>query len=440
MLKECNNFWNKLSEQPNTALSAPITDVINGESSTAAVPESNDWSIEARSQSDNVTSAAEGAAETVGSESNPEQTQQECRGWIAVKSHYLDFDLLSVGCQITVSRLVNGAARQVAQEEVNYNTIATNDLFVSRRPVARPTPVEGTLEGAPVVPVNASQAQEADIASDNGNPQVLLGGEEGFEPGEYRVTVTPNIAHGKLRVDPEVITQAQAEAVSQPEMAGRYKIIQTDGEIPDGEAIAWTNENTTDQYLQVDNDTTAESEWSQDVTVDCRSRNNPSIVEFHWVDFSTWDNASNTRIRTLHPEARNIFFTFINKIEETFDRDFRVAQAHRTFEEQNRLYAQGRTQPGNIVTNARGGRSNHNYGVAVDIFEVIAGGAIDWNADYDDAVTVGDALGLEWGGRWTTIVDRPHFQMDIGLTTTQLLNLYNNGDTFTYDGYTYVEY
>jgi len=38
----------------------------------------------------------------------------------------------------------------------------------------------------------------------------------------------------------------------------------------------------------------------------------------------------------------------------------------RTFEEQDRLYAQGRTVPGKKVTNARGGASLHNYGLAVD--------------------------------------------------------------------------
>jgi len=31
------------------------------------------------------------------------------------------------------------------------------------------------------------------------------------------------------------------------------------------------------------------------------------------------------------------------------------------------LYAQGRTKPGNKVTNARGGYSNHNFGIAFDI-------------------------------------------------------------------------
>ncbi len=34
---------------------------------------------------------------------------------------------------------------------------------------------------------------------------------------------------------------------------------------------------------------------------------------------------------------------------------------YRSFEEQNKLYAQGRTVPGQVVTKARGGQSPHNY-------------------------------------------------------------------------------
>ncbi len=47
-----------------------------------------------------------------------------------------------------------------------------------------------------------------------------------------------------------------------------------------------------------------------------------------------------------------------------------VAQGYRSIAEQNRLYAQGRTLPGPIVTNARGGQSNHNRGIAVEPFNI----------------------------------------------------------------------
>lgn len=103
----------------------------------------------------------------------------------------------------------------------------------------------------------------------------------------------------------------------------------------------------------------------------------------------------------------------------------------RTFAEQNELYAQGRTKPGNIVTNVRGGGSYHNYGLAVDIVPTTASGQPTWNASADTWNRIGRAgeqQGLEWGGRWTSFQDRPHFQMAGGTSSaTQLLSTYNNG-------------
>ncbi|WP_394199749.1 M15 family metallopeptidase [Litoreibacter albidus] len=378
------------------------------------------------------TQQAEAAAEAQGTDDEPEQTEQECRGWIAVRSRYMNFDLIAVSFTATVYKLDGDAATQVVQETVDYTAIATNGLFVSRRRVARPVPVDGALEGAPEpAPTIISQAQIPAVAAASGKPLVMLGGDEGFEPGQFRVTLRPTVRHGKLRVHPAITASEDAAR------AGRYRIIGTDGVVP----AELTDTNTTDEYLQVPDTTTVETDWSEDILVPCMPRNMPKTVDFRWTDFRTWDGVSSRRIRTLHPTTRHIFFAFINKIEENYRLTYRVAQAYRTFAEQDALYAQGRTTPGNIVTGAVGGRSNHNYGAAVDIYDVIAGGAIDWSgATYPDAVEVGDAFDLDWGGRWTTIVDRPHFEYLTGMTTRQLLAEYNAGNTFTYDGRTYVNF
>ncbi len=88
-----------------------------------------------------------------------------------------------------------------------------------------------------------------------------------------------------------------------------------------------------------------------------------------------------------------------------------VTQGFRTFAEQNTLYAKGRTVPGQVVTNARGGQSLHNYGVAFDICPII-GGKYIWsdNSLFASVGQIGQSLGLEWGGSWTSFQDRPHFQ------------------------------
>lgn len=91
-----------------------------------------------------------------------------------------------------------------------------------------------------------------------------------------------------------------------------------------------------------------------------------------------------------------------------------VAQAYRSVAEQNALYAQGRTAPGNVVTNARGGQSNHNFGVAVDFF--LYDGSITkakWSvdADFRKVVAAMKKQGFDWGGDWTSFYDAPHFEL-----------------------------
>ena len=100
------------------------------------------------------------------------------------------------------------------------------------------------------------------------------------------------------------------------------------------------------------------------------------------------------------------------------------------------LYAQGRTKPGKIVTNAPPGSSWHNFGCAFDVLPLrhgkpvwgTSGNGIDDNPD-DDATddlevwqTVGKLgvrAGLEWAGNWKTFKEFAHFQFTGGLTLEQ---------------------
>lgn len=91
--------------------------------------------------------------------------------------------------------------------------------------------------------------------------------------------------------------------------------------------------------------------------------------------------------------------------------NIKIISALRTYEEQNELYAQGRTKPGGIVTNARGGHSNHNFGIAFDIGVFEGSKYLTASPKYKAVGALGIDLGLEWGGNWKTIVDEPHFQL-----------------------------
>lgn len=102
------------------------------------------------------------------------------------------------------------------------------------------------------------------------------------------------------------------------------------------------------------------------------------------------------------------------------DIDVIITSTYRDAESQNALYAQGRTAPGNKVTNVRGGDSLHNWRVAFDFVPVVNGKAI-WG---DDKLWLrcgqhAERVGLEWGGRWTSFPDRPHCQYTGGLTIAQ---------------------
>lgn len=107
-----------------------------------------------------------------------------------------------------------------------------------------------------------------------------------------------------------------------------------------------------------------------------------------------------------------------------------VTQGLRSMAEQDQLFAQGRTAPGKIVTNARAGESYHNFGLAFDVLVLDAMGKADWspgNLGWGQAGVVGEDLGLEWGGRWTGLVDLPHFQYTGRVSLERCRSLFPSG-------------
>lgn len=107
-----------------------------------------------------------------------------------------------------------------------------------------------------------------------------------------------------------------------------------------------------------------------------------------------------------------------------------ITDDFRSVEEQNQLYQQGRTSNGKIVTNAKGGESYHNFGLAIDFAIETPTSEIIWDMDYDgnrngasdwmEVVKTAKTLGFEWGGDWEGFKDYPHLQMDFGLTIAEL--------------------
>lgn len=103
--------------------------------------------------------------------------------------------------------------------------------------------------------------------------------------------------------------------------------------------------------------------------------------------------------------------------------DLLVTSTYRDNASQEALYAQGRTAPGRIVTNARAGQSFHNHRCAVDVVPIRNGKPV-WDAK--DAIwqtvgRLGKEAGLEWAGDWKgRLREMAHFQYTGGLTLAQL--------------------
>lgn len=92
---------------------------------------------------------------------------------------------------------------------------------------------------------------------------------------------------------------------------------------------------------------------------------------------------------------------------------------YRSIEVQNQPYAKGRTAPGSTVTNAYGGYSWHNYGLAAD-YAFIIDGKVTWKGPWEVFGKIARLCGLEWGRVWKTLVDRPHVQWTKGKTLSQM--------------------
>ncbi|MCU7552131.1 M15 family metallopeptidase [Chitinophagaceae bacterium LB-8] len=116
-------------------------------------------------------------------------------------------------------------------------------------------------------------------------------------------------------------------------------------------------------------------------------------------------------IKDAHPILQEQFA----KAKETFEKTYPnvtviLTATYRSPEEQNDLYAQGKTKPGKKVTNAKGGQSPHNFkpSFAIDVAFVIDT-KVDWSEKWFKLFSTRMVNPkIEWGGQWK-YVDYPHY-------------------------------
>ena len=157
-----------------------------------------------------------------------------------------------------------------------------------------------------------------------------------------------------------------------------------------------------------------------------------------------YDQISLDRIATFHPLLRDKlkewYLEANNKLLPKGYR-LRITHVYRSVQEQNDLYALGRTKKGSIVTNAKGGQSIHNYGLAFD-FVILRD--LDDNGTFETAdFTVNEywkrvanyfkSKGFTWGGDFKSFKDAPHLEYSKGLSWSYFKALKNQ----LYNGLSY---
>ena len=151
------------------------------------------------------------------------------------------------------------------------------------------------------------------------------------------------------------------------------------------------------------------------------------------------DSRSKKNIESLNEKVQPEFIKLMQIAKSRgkfYGVNIKAISGHRSYFEQETLYSQGRTKPGNIVTYAKAGYSNHNFGIAIDL------GCFTSEGNYLDAtnsnlvgkiyksiwnVCEADQLNLEWGGNWRRFKDTPHFEYKTDLSLAQMREFKKKG-------------
>ena len=144
------------------------------------------------------------------------------------------------------------------------------------------------------------------------------------------------------------------------------------------------------------------------------------------------DERSAKYLETLLPEVKDAFVAFIIDAKELVGKeglDYKIICGTRSWEQQEALYAKGRTAPGPKVTNAKAGSSMHNFGLAIDC-GVFKGKVYMDDSTFADqktaelmhkqASTLAAKHKLRWGGNFKSLYDAPHFEYNTPYSLSEL--------------------
>jgi peptidoglycan LD-endopeptidase CwlK len=144
-----------------------------------------------------------------------------------------------------------------------------------------------------------------------------------------------------------------------------------------------------------------------------------------------FDNRTEACIMTLIPDAQIKAREFMNAVKGR-PLTYKIISGTRTYSEQDALFAK---RP--RVTKARGGQSNHNFGIAWDVGIFDNGKYYEGDTKKEDRAYVelgafvkANVSGIEWGGDWKSFVDKPHYQLATGKSVAQVRALLEKGKAY----------
>lgn len=147
----------------------------------------------------------------------------------------------------------------------------------------------------------------------------------------------------------------------------------------------------------------------------------------------TSDPVSQARLHIVLPDLARAWSKVRDKFFDMHGLQIRVTQGYRTYTDQWAIYAQGRKKDfkgqwivvdkKKIVSQARGGESFHNFGLALDSAfmgdDPYLANSSDSKNLWNEYGKLCGQYGLEWGGTWK-VPDRPHCQMTLGISLSEL--------------------
>jgi peptidoglycan L-alanyl-D-glutamate endopeptidase CwlK len=144
-------------------------------------------------------------------------------------------------------------------------------------------------------------------------------------------------------------------------------------------------------------------------------------------ELGRFDPRTEGHIATLQVSAQQAARASIARIKSA-GFQVKIISGTRSFAEQNELFKKGRFgNPGPKVTNARGGFSNHNFGIAWDIGLFDGGEYLTSSQPYEETALAGKADELVWGGDWQSFKDTPHYQLKTDLSISQVRERFEEG-------------